>query len=121
MTVQRLGSVKSHLGSDLSLRLAHEPVRPLRQFASRRLFDAEVAIPVAAHLFGDILWTRVGTRTGEDGRTLDGGRAALRPTPNTLHHEEEEEGEGKSALQYFLLAELMLTAKFDFSFSQNVI
>lgn len=82
--MQRLGSVKSHLRSDLSLRLAHEPVRPLGQFASGRLFDAEVAIPVAAHLFGDILWTCVGTRTGKDVMMLDSGWAALHPTSKTL-------------------------------------
>lgn len=46
---------ESHLRSDLSLRLAHETIRPLIQFTRGGLFDPKVAILVAPHLFGYIL------------------------------------------------------------------
>lgn len=44
-----------HLRSDLTLRLAYEPVRPLLQFTGGRLLNQNVAVLVASDLFADVL------------------------------------------------------------------
>lgn len=63
----------THLRFDLSLRLAHEAIRPLVQFTRGRLVYLNVAILVAPHLFGNILvhiWAAGRRQDDEPGWTV---------------------------------------------------